>query len=76
MYAYIDKTSPNVAFEYSGDRNGEDHLKEIEVQEKKQLLDSTVTATLARSVLRNTYYSTFIIGYYYAVLKTITEEHC
>lgn len=43
-----DKTAPNVAFEYGGDRNGDDNLKEIEVEEKQQLFDSTITAPLAR----------------------------
>ena len=45
----LDKTAPNVAFEYGGDRNGDDNLKEIEVEEKQQLFDSTITAPLTRS---------------------------
>lgn len=44
----VDKTAPNVAFEYGGDRNGDDSLKEIEVEEKQQLFDSTITAPLTR----------------------------
>ena len=47
--SYIDKTAPNVAFEYGGDRNGDDSLKEIEVEEKQQLFDSPITAPLTRS---------------------------
>jgi hypothetical protein len=43
-----DKTAPNVAFEYGGDRNGDDSLKEIEIEEKQQLFDSTITTPLAR----------------------------
>ena len=37
-----------MAFEYGGDGNGEEDLKEIEIEEKKHLLDSAVTATVAR----------------------------
>lgn len=43
-----DKTAPNVAFEYGGDGNGEEVIKEIEIEEKKHLLDSAVSATFAR----------------------------
>lgn len=39
----VDKTAPNVAFEYGGDGNGEEDLKEIEIEEKKHLLDSAVS---------------------------------
>lgn len=46
----LDKTAPNVAFEYGGDRNGDDSLKELEVEEKQQLFDETITAPLTRSL--------------------------
>ena len=49
----LDKTAPNVAFEYGGDRNGDDNLKEIEVEEKQQLFDSTIAAPLSRSNYQN-----------------------
>ena len=47
----IDKTAPNVAFEYGGDQIGEEELKEIEIEEKKLLLDSTVSATMRSRAL-------------------------
>ena len=48
MHAHyiLDKTAPNVAFVYG---NGEDDLKEIEIEEKQQLFDSPITAPLTRS---------------------------
>ena len=47
----VDKTAPNVAFEYGGDQIGEEELKEIEIEEKKQLLDSTVSAAIRSGAL-------------------------
>ena len=43
---YVDKTAPNVAFEYGDDQVEEEDLKEIEIEEKKQLLDSAFTAKI------------------------------
>ena len=61
-----------MAFEYGGDRNGDDDLKELEVEEKQQLFDSTITAPVTRSY--NQEYNKFIVNFKTLLYNCSSED--